>query len=192
MCKNPTHTALQKNSELSDAQLVTLAQAQLPHDTQAFELLLARHEQKIFNLCSRYLGDEGLAQDLSQDVFLKVFQQIKGFRGEAQFSTWLYRIALNTCHTEYGKKAPDSDTVDNWLDDLQLSAEDHCSAEADCIQHCLNQQTVNERDIITMRFNADLPIQEIADILDIKLSAAKMRLYRAMDIFKKHYESFCL
>lgn len=43
-----------------------------------------------------------------------------------------------------------------------------------------------------MRFNADLPIQEIADILDIKLSAAKMRLYRAMDIFKKHYESFCL
>lgn len=192
MCKNPTHTQFQDITEPSDTQLVRLAQTQLPHNTQAFELLLARHEQKVFNLCSRYLGDDETAQDLSQDIFLKVFQQIHSFRGEAQFSTWLYRIALNTCHTEYGKKKPDADTIDNWLDDIQLSDEDPCHAEADCIQHCLNQQTASERDIITMRFNADLPIQEIADILDIKLSAAKMRLYRAMDIFKKHYESFCL
>lgn len=192
MTKTPTPKSQTQLKEWTDAELVNQAQATLPHNTQAFQVLLERHEQKVFHLCLRYLDDDDLAQDVSQEVFLKVFQQLKNFRGDAQFSTWLYRITLNTCHTQYGKKSFNSDTIDHWLDDLQVSAEDKTCDEADCIQHCLNQQAENERAMITLRFNADLSIQEIADILNIKLSAAKMRLYRALDTFKKHYETFCL
>ena len=192
MTHNSSTNTQQDMANWPDEQLVKAAQHQLPHVTLAFEALLQRHEQKIFHVCLRYLGDEGLAQDISQEVFLKVFQQLKNFRGEAQFSTWLYRIALNACHTQHGKKTLGTDDIDNWLDDIQLSIESDCSDEADCIQHCLNQQTEQERAVLSMRFNADLSIQEIADILSIKLSAAKMRLYRSIETLKKHYETFCL
>ncbi|WP_019557484.1 RNA polymerase sigma factor [Thiomicrorhabdus arctica] len=176
---------------VTDLELVKQVQKGHPHTTMAFESLVKRHEQKVYALCYRYLGDDSLARDVSQETFLKIFQQIKTFRGEAQFSTWLYRIALNHCHTQYKKKGLNYESLDDWLDDLQVSVQPDCADEADCIQYCLEQQEQQERAIMSMRFNAELSIQEIAEILNIKLSAAKMRLYRSIESFKTYYQAFC-
>ena len=176
---------------ITDFELVKQVQKEHPHTTMAFEYLVKRHEQKVYALGYRYLGDDSLARDASQETFLNVFQQIKTFRGDAQFSTWLYRIALNNCHALYNKKGLKGESLEDWLDDVQVSIMPDCSDEADCIQYCLEQQEEQERAMMSMRFNAELSIQEIAEVLNIKLSAAKMRLYRSIESFKKYYQAFC-
>lgn len=64
-------------------------------ETEAFEVLVHRHEKTIFNLLYRWLGDYNEAADVAQEVFLSAYRSIKSFRGESSFSTWLYRIAIN-------------------------------------------------------------------------------------------------
>ncbi|WP_040726294.1 RNA polymerase sigma factor [Thiomicrorhabdus sp. Kp2] len=178
---------------LTDTEIVEQAKQELPHVTLAFEELVNRHEQKVYAICLRYFGNAEQAEEISQETFLKVFQQLKNFRGDAQFSTWLYRIAINLCHTAAQRKSfTQHDSIDDYADDLQLSKEFECDDEERCVQYCINQQQEQEKAIISMRFNTELSLQEIADILEIKLSATKMRLYRAMEGFKQLYEKYCL
>ena len=118
---------------------------------------------------------------------------MKSFKGEAKFSTWLYRVTINACHSSARKTGQmDDHQIEDFDDDIALSEEFQCNDENDCIQYCINQQNEQEKAIISMRFNTELEIQEISEILQIKLSAAKMRLYRAMDGFKSLYEKYCL
>ncbi|WP_321326128.1 RNA polymerase sigma factor [Thiomicrorhabdus sp.] len=180
--------------ELTDIEIVEQAKAELPHVTVAFEELIIRHENKVYAICLRYFGHQEQAEEISQEVFLKVFQQLKNFRGDAQFSTWLYRIAINLCHTAAQKKSYTTqyDSLDDYADDVQLSSEFECDDEEQCVQYCIDQQNEVEKAIISMRFNTELSLKEIADILNLKLSATKMRLYRAMEGFKQLYEKNCL
>ncbi|MBN2865219.1 MAG: sigma-70 family RNA polymerase sigma factor [Thiotrichales bacterium] len=184
-----------KQSQLnarSDSHLVTQAQQELPHVTEAFEALVSRHEQMTYAICVRYFGNAELAEEITQETFLKVFQQLKNFRGDAKFTTWLYRICINLCHTAAQKRSTmPTDSVDDLSDDLRLSTEFVCDDEAQCVQYCIEQQPEQEKAMISMRFNTELSLQEIADVLDIKLSATKMRLYRAMESFKQLYEKYC-
>jgi len=178
---------------LSDQEIVTLAQKERPHGTLAFEVLVNRHEKMVYAICIRYFGNVELAEEISQETFLKVFQQLHTFRGEAKFTTWLYRVCINLCHTAAQKKnLAASEPIEEWANDVRLSTEFDCSDEAQCVQYCINQQASQEKAMISMRFNTELSLQEIADVLNIKLSATKMRLYRAMESFKHLYEKYCL
>jgi len=185
-----------KQSELhtlTDPEVVLQAQQELPHVTVAFEALVNRHEQMVYAICVRYFGNVELAEEISQETFLKVFQQLKNFRGDAKFTTWLYRICINLCHTAAQKRsAMPTDSVDDFADDIRLSNEFECNDEALCVQYCIDQQPEQEKAMISMRFNTELSLQEIADVLNIKLSATKMRLYRAMESFKQLYEKYCI
>jgi len=67
------------------------------NDTAAFERLLVKYQDQVYNFCLRYLGNEADASDCTQDIFIRVYQNINSFRFESKFSTWLYRITLNTC-----------------------------------------------------------------------------------------------
>jgi len=178
---------------LTDQQIVAQAQQELPHVTVAFEELVSRHEQRVYAICIRYFGNVEQAEEISQETFLKVFQQLKNFRGDAKFSTWLYRISINLCHTAAQKKSSmPNENIDDLSDDIRLSNELECDDEAQCVQYCIEQQAEQEKAMISMRFNTELSLQEIADVLDIKLSATKMRLYRAMESFKSLYEKYCI
>jgi len=74
-------------------------------DRRAFDDLVRKYKDRIFNLCYRFLGDYQDANDTAQDVFIKVFKSIKGFRFESKFSTWLYRVAVNTCKNKLSSRA---------------------------------------------------------------------------------------
>ncbi len=80
--------------QISDAQLVKKAKGK---DTKAFEELIKRYEKKIYNLSYRIMGNREDAKDMLQETFLQVFRKLSGFKGDSAFSTWLYRIAVNTC-----------------------------------------------------------------------------------------------
>lgn len=179
-------------NSLTDDELIEVAKQQLPHITLAFEDLVKRHENRVYAICLRYFGSAETAEEVSQEAFIRVFQQLKNFRGDSQFSTWLYRITINLCHTQAQKKSfVNSEPLENYSDDIQLSEEFECDDEEQCVQYCIDQQNEQEKAMISMRFNTELSLQEIADILDIKLSATKMRLYRAMESFKTLYEKYC-
>jgi len=77
-----------------DAALVRAIQA---GDMAAFDQMVVKHKDKLFNMVYWFLGDYQEANDCSQEIFIKVFKSIKKFRSESSFSTWLYRIAINTC-----------------------------------------------------------------------------------------------
>ena len=78
----------------TDEELVRLA---IDGDTDAFNQLVVRWERPIYGLAYRVLGREEDARDVCQEAFLRAFRSIKGFRGQAKFSSWMYRIALNLC-----------------------------------------------------------------------------------------------
>lgn len=90
-------------------------------DRRAFERVYRAHVDRVFSLCLRMLGDRGLAEDVTQDVFVRVWEKLPGFRGDAAFSTWLHRVAVNvvlTCRKTAGIRADRLAPDDNDLDHL--------------------------------------------------------------------------
>ena len=71
----------------------------MENDKTLFEEIMRKNRDRVFRLCCMYSGDEDLRKDLMQDIFIRVWENMNSFRGEAAMSTWIYRIALNTCLT---------------------------------------------------------------------------------------------
>lgn len=96
------------NIEQSD---VELARMSAEGDSKAFELIYRRHFRRVFALCLRMLGDPTLAEDLTQDVFINLFNKIGSFRGESQFTTWLHRMTVNQVLMYFRKRSTRSELV---------------------------------------------------------------------------------
>lgn len=75
------------------------------NDTDAFERLLVKYQDQVYNYCYRYLGNEADASDCTQEIFIRLFENLKSFRFESKFSTWLFRVTLNTCKNMAGSKS---------------------------------------------------------------------------------------
>ncbi|WP_372439631.1 RNA polymerase sigma factor SigX, partial [Pseudomonas aeruginosa] len=87
--------------QLSDEELVERAHSELFHVTRAYEELMRRYQRTLFNVCARYLGNDRDADDVCQEVMLKVLYGLKNFEGKSKFKTWLYSITYNECITQY-------------------------------------------------------------------------------------------
>ena len=170
--------------ELSDEELVERARVELFHVTRAYEELMRRYQRTLFNVCARYLNNERDADDVCQEVMLKVLYGLKNFEGKSKFKTWLYSITYNECITQYRK-----DRRKRRLSDaLALEPNDEASEESDPkaedqggLDRWLVQVNPIDREILVLRFVAELEFQEIADIMNMGLSATKMRYKRALD-----------
>src|SRR5512144_1231728 len=90
-------------AELDDRSLV---EACVNGHPEAFELIVARHQRSIYQVCYRFLGNHEDARDLAQDVFLRAYRGLRRFRGQSSLSTWLYRIAINVSLNRVSSKAP--------------------------------------------------------------------------------------
>ena len=181
-----THPALARYNprELSAEELVERARVELFHVTRAYEELMRRYQRTLFNVCARYLNNERDADDVCQEVMLKVLYGLKNFEGKSKFKTWLYSITYNECITQYRK-----DRRKRRLSDaLALEPNDEASEESDPkaddqggLDRWLVQVKPIDREILVLRFVAELEFQEIADIMNMGLSATKMRYKRALD-----------
>ncbi|QCG66371.3 RNA polymerase sigma factor SigX [Pseudomonas veronii] len=175
---------------LSDEELVARAHTELFHVTRAYEELMRRYQRTLFNVCSRYLGNDRDADDVCQEVMLKVLYGLKNFEGKSKFKTWLYSITYNECITQYRKERRKRRLMDALsLDPLEEASEEKTPApeEKGGLDRWLVHVNPIDREILVLRFVAELEFQEIADIMHMGLSATKMRYKRALDKLREKF-----
>jgi RNA polymerase sigma-70 factor (ECF subfamily) len=167
-----------------DAELVKQAQQELPYRATAYEALMKRHEKLLHRVCYRLLGNEEDAYDISQEVMVKVFGYLPKFEGRSTFKTWLMQIARNTCFTMQAKIKRQREFKEMLEKESENEPADRIITEKMDVESILSTLNKQDREVLIMRFIAELQFDEIAEVCDISLSAAKMRVYRATEALK--------
>jgi RNA polymerase sigma-70 factor, ECF subfamily len=169
--------------EIGDAECVKRVQR---GDTESFEILVRRHQKTTFNLIYRFVGDYDEATETAQEVFLSAYKSIQQFRGDASFSTWLYRIAFNHASTRresLHNKLKREVALDDTVILVDGGADPAASAERreiqQCVQQALNSLDRDDAQIILLRDLQDVRYEDIAQTLDVPVGTVKSRLHRA-------------
>ena len=201
---------------LTDEELVARSQKELPHNTRSYEELVQRHMQRVYSIAFRVVNNKEEAEDIAQDVFVKVYHNIKKFEQQAAFSSWLYRITTNSAldaleknrrHTKYSiplsrqsnKNGLESTSGAHDTDPLQHQASPDAGPEdsllqnelRECIMNVLKKLGREQARLLLMRDFEDLSYDEIAKALEAGLSAVKMRIHRARLAFQENFSKFC-
>lgn len=155
-------------------------------DTKAFAVLVDRYKDLVFALVIRMLKHREEAEEVSQDTFIKVYKSLDSFKGDSKFSTWIYRVAYNTCldrikknKKEYLNVAIDDYTeyqiksIDNALDAL-ISDE-----RKEAIKECLDLLPPDDSALLTLYYFEDLSLDEIAKIVNLTSNNVKVKLFRS-------------
>jgi RNA polymerase sigma-70 factor (ECF subfamily) len=163
-------------------------------DTEAYGLLVRAHQDLIYALVYRSVRDGAVAEELTQDVFLKAFRSLEMFRGESKFTTWLYRIAVNLCHDQRESLSARNRSRETSLDDVgPVSAEPATPAGrpdqvleanemASTFQAGLDMLDPKYREAFLLRHGEDRSYEEIAEMLGLSVSNAKVRVHRAREM----------
>lgn len=167
----------------SDAKLVDSAREQLPYDTRAFVELVIRYNRKVHRTCQRMLSSAAEADDAAQEIFLSVFSGLPGFEARSSFSTWLFQITRYECLSRLRRRQREKEELTQLETNLavQSGSDVHRSSDVDAMLSILS---IADREILTLRFVSDLSHEEVAVTLGLSRSAAKMRLYRAIERLK--------
>jgi RNA polymerase sigma-70 factor (ECF subfamily) len=175
----------------------------MDHNQSEFSQIYTAYWPKIARYLARMVGEEE-AEDLTQEVFIKVGQALPGFRGESSLSTWLYRIATNTAYDRLR-----SPSFQNWQGDHRAEEEgedrDACLREKKqpveqqfvkkemetCIWSYLAKLPESYRSVLVLSDLEELSNKEIADILGVTLGTVKIRLHRARSSLREELETHC-
>jgi RNA polymerase sigma-70 factor (ECF subfamily) len=162
-------------------------------DPHSYGDLVRSHQDRIYGLIFRLVRDPGLAEELTQDAFLRAYRNLDRFRGEARFATWMYRIAVNLCHDHRDSRAAQGRSKERSLDDpdwegLQLPTR---NSQPDLVvevvevakdfQAGLDALEPKYREAFLLRHQEGLGYDEIASILEISKANAKVRVHRARE-----------
>jgi RNA polymerase sigma-70 factor (ECF subfamily) len=176
----------------SDEELVARSKT---GDTESFNQLIKRWERPIFALAYRTLGREEDARDVTQETFFRAFRALGGFKGDAKFSSWLYRIALNLCHDWMRRDrrtplvaVPEGVEVEHLHADRQPaeSVED-LAARAELsrvVARAMERLPAEQRQAIILKEYHGLTFQEIADLMKCPLSTVKTRVYQGLSTLR--------
>jgi RNA polymerase sigma-70 factor (ECF subfamily) len=159
-------------------------------DPSTFEEIVRRHQDRIYNLCRYMLQDTQDAQDAAQDVFVKAYAGLKAFKPDASLSTWLYRIAVNTCldHKKKSRLEPlDSESLIEDLASAEPSPERLYESKeiSRAVQGALQKLPENLRAAIVLKEIEELSYEEIAAVLDTALGTVKSRISRAREELRR-------
>ena len=181
------------NQEVENVRLI---RAFLENDKRAFDQLIHRHSRKVFNLCFRFLGNYDDADDCAQEVFIKVHGSLRKFKFESNFSTWLYRVTVNTCKNKLGSleyrmrfrkigltqekdmnnKKPGMEISDNSYSPVSVLKRKEISS---LIQKAVNKLPLRQKLVVVLRDMEGRSYREITEITGFKSGTVKSVLSRA-------------
>jgi RNA polymerase sigma-70 factor (ECF subfamily) len=168
-------------------------------DLDSFNQLVLRWERPIYALAYRVIGREEDARDVCQETFLRAFRALGGFKGQAKFSSWLYRITLNLCRDwiRRERRQPLAQTPEG-VDLVELAGE---AEDTESIEELVARKEIGaavakamallpeeQRTAIVLKEYHGLTFQEIADMLDCPLSTVKTRLYQGLTVLRRQLE----
>jgi len=183
-------------AEPTDRQLVLRVQK---GDKRAFDLLVLKYQYKLQAIVSRFVRDTDEVADVTQEAFIKAYRALPKFRGDSQFYTWLYRIAINTAKNYLVSKSrrPSSTDIDvgdaeqfanneKLIDDT--SPEDFIMTQelAQVIKDSLSQLPEDLRTALTLREFEGMSYEEIADVMGCPVGTVRSRIFRAREFIDKH------
>lgn len=181
---------------ITDEELVARS---MDGDADSFNQLIKRWERPIYALAYRTLGREDDARDVCQETFLRAYRAINGFRGQAKFSSWLYRIALNLCR-DWMRRQRRTPTVQapEDVDIADLAAERGPSESIEtlvgrrqlgrAVAAAMAKLPEEQRTAIVLKEYHGLTFQEIAEMQGVPLSTVKTRLYQGLSVVRRQLE----
>ena len=187
---------LAKIAQLTDDELVQLCLERGERDDRLFQELMCCYQRLIWRVCYRFMGNGDDAEDLTQEVFFKVYRNLASFAGRSTFKTWIYRIAINTAQNELRARArrpQESETEMETVAEFMPAAE---TVEETILEKGRKERlaaafaTLRPDDVQILRYKdiEQKQYDEIADLLGIGLSAAKMRVQRARLALQSVYQ----
>jgi RNA polymerase sigma-70 factor (ECF subfamily) len=169
-----------------DAALVAAA---LAGSHPAFDLLVTRHRRSVYHVCYRFVHQHEDAADLTQDTFVRAWKALASFRGQARFSTWLHRIAVNVCLNKLATRPPAAEPIDAeaLVDRHQPRPGDALLAEERAAQVRAAVATLppRQREALVLRTYHELSHQEVAAIVGTSVGAVKANIFHALANLRK-------
>jgi RNA polymerase sigma-70 factor (ECF subfamily) len=159
------------DSDTASTALEALIQRCLRGDQTAWELIVKQHWRKVFNVAYKFVGKHDEAEDLTQDIFLKIFRSLETFDRRANFQTWLISVSRNLCIDHYRSVRKERETIDRQVDANELTP---AAPDAGPIA-ALEQR---DRTAVVLRDLQELSYQEIADRLQLPEGTVKSRINR--------------
>jgi RNA polymerase sigma-70 factor (ECF subfamily) len=155
-------------------------------DTQAFAVLVDRYKDLVFTLAIRMLKNREEAEEVSQDTFIKIYKALPKFKGQSKLSTWIYKVAYNTCLDRIKKNNRHQNEVtidsftENQIKTLDNALEAMESAEQQqTIQNCLQQLASKDSFLLTLFYFEELSLEEISQIVNMEPNTVKVNIHRA-------------
>jgi RNA polymerase sigma-70 factor (ECF subfamily) len=166
--------------EESDQELISACQR---GESDAWHALFERHKDKVYSIALRYSGDAAVAQDITQDTFLKLFAGLRSFRGDSAFGSWLYRLVVNSCLDQkrrVRRLMPLLDEAMSMLQAPEKSALDQMvRAElSGHLQEVVTALSDEQRILLVLRYTQALSYSEIAEVLGTSSGTIASRLSR--------------
>ena len=150
-------------------------------DREAFDLVMRSHEDRVFSVCMRILGNRERALDATQDTFLTVYRKAGQFQGRSAVGTWIYRIAVNTCYDQIrrAKRRP-TEPLPEHVDPADPSAEEAIESAAlrPEIEMALLSIPLEFRNAVIMSDLEGLSLPEVAEVLGVPIGTVKSRVFR--------------
>jgi len=169
---------------------VSLLRLSLDGETEAWGEIVTRYKEAVFGLCLGFLRNRADAEDLTHDTFIRAYENLRRYRLEKRFSTWLFTIASNLCrnrlrHRRYHPVLPPPDEVSGGSDPAVVVGREDRWAR---IRRGLNRLPDTYRAPIVLRYYNDLTYQEISEVLSLPEGTVKTRLHRGKAMLKQAIE----
>jgi len=192
-----------KQKKVTDTQLVEKVRE---GSMEAFEEIISRYESKVYNLAMRFCRNQEDAEEVLQDVFSTIYAKLDGFRGQSQFSSWMYRIIVNAAFMKL-RKRKQSHTIS--LEDLAPQLKQSCLEQDNPVLHRSDTITQNKelriildaaigrlpaqyRAVFILRDVDGLSNQEVSEILGLSIPAVKSRLHRSRLMLRRRLQRYYL
>lgn len=179
------------DQQQTDRQLVARVQK---GDRRAFDLLVIKYQHRILALVGRFVPDFAEAQDVTQEAFIKAYRALPGFRGESQFYTWMYRIAVNTAKNYLVSRGRKTPTRDIDLEDAEFFADEANMRDIETPDGLLQRDQLQKvvfdaiealpeelRMAVTLRELEGLSYEEIAEVMECPIGTVRSRIFRARE-----------
>ena len=158
-------------------------------NVEAFNLLVSRWEKRIYNYLLRITGNREDALDLTQDVFLKAYQNLKKLDDQERFAPWLYRIAHNEAYSMFRKRRPETDVDELAPEAVETGITVGGSAVFPvelglAVEAALGRLTAEQREAVVLKIYQGFKFEEMSEILSCPVSTVKSRLYTALELLK--------